>query len=583
MSHSETPQPSGLLRSDSLLTSGDAAAALALRLIGVGTWEVECGADEAIDEWPMRWSMETCRILGVEPTETPQSRNALRAHIHSDDRALRDSVADRAWRAGAPYSAEFRIVRGDGVVRHLVEQAHVFVDPVAGTRRIFGVFQDVTDRRQTDQALRGYNLLLRGITRAQTRFISGRPRAQTFGELLTCLVGFTSSEFGYIAEREKSVSGEDILNLWATAGTAWEAPVREYYTGHAQIGSAMLAKWESEVGLAKGPFICNTPDATDGTSSFLPGHPPVSNFILIPFSHENGARGVVGLANASGGYSPRLPQRLDALLNTAASLLWAYRATERRQQAEAELINVNTQLEDRVRQRTAELEAANHELESFSYSVSHDLRAPLRGIDGWSLALLEDYTDELPEQARAFLGQVREEVQHMGRLIEDLLEMARVTRVDVVWRDIDLSTLASSVVATLRRRQPDREVEVVIAPSVRGRGDPGLLRVVLQNLFDNAWKFTSALTGPARVEFGVVPKLNQTVYFVRDNGAGFDMTYAGKLFSPFRRLHRQSEFPGTGVGLATVHRIIRRHGGTVWAESSPGEGATFFFTLPEPT
>jgi PAS domain S-box-containing protein len=583
MSQPETPPANGLPRGDSLLSSGDAAAALALRLIGVGTWEVDCGGDDAIDSWPMRWSMETCRILGVEPTEAPQSRNALRAHIHTDDRALRDTVADRAWRAGAPYSAEFRIQRGDGVVRHLIEQAHVFIDPVSGLRRIFGVFQDVTDRRQTDQALRGYNLLLRGITRAQTRFISGRARSQTFGELLTCLVSFTGSEFGYIGEREKSVEGDDLLNLWATAGTGWEAPIREYYSGHPQIGSVMLAQWESQVNLEKGPFICNTPDAADGTSNFLPGHPPVTNFILVPFAHENGARGVIGLANASGGYSPRLPQRLDALLNTAASLLWAYRATERRQQAEAELININTLLEDRVRQRTAELEAANNELESFSYSVSHDLRAPLRGIDGWSLALTEDYSEELPEQARAYLGQVREEVQHMGRLIEDLLEMARVTRVDVVWRDIDLSALASSVVTTLCRRLPDREIEVVIAPSVRGRGDPGLLRVVLQNLLDNAWKFTSALEGQARVEFGVMPKLNQTVYFVRDNGAGFDMNYAGKLFSPFRRLHRQNEFPGTGIGLATVHRIIRRHGGTIWAESSPGEGATFFFTLPEPS
>ncbi|MFO1436524.1 MAG: PAS domain-containing protein [Gammaproteobacteria bacterium] len=392
----------------SWLENGDAAAALALRLIGVGTWEVECGDVDLIDYWPMHWSMETCRIMGVEPSELPKSRNELRSYIHSDDRALRDSVADRAWRNGASYSTEFRIVRGDGSVRNLFEQAHVFLDPVTAARRIFGVFQDITDRRQADQALRGYNLLLRGITRAQNRFIAGRPRSETFGELLTCMVSYTGSEFGFIGERVTNGEGSEVLYIWATAGTGWEAPIREYYTGHPQIGAEMLLEWERRLGLQQGPFVCNTADPADGTSSFLPEHPPVHNFILVPFVHENGAKCIVGLANAPGGYSPRLPKRFDALMNTASSLLWAYRANERRQQVEAQIINVNTQLEERVRQRTAELEAANHELESFSYSVSHDLRAPLRGIDGWSLALLEDRGANIPATARRYLEQVRE-------------------------------------------------------------------------------------------------------------------------------------------------------------------------------
>lgn len=235
-----------------------------------------------------------------------------------------------------------------------------------------------------------------------------------------------------------------------------------------------------------------------------------------------------------------------------------------------------------LHQQRSQLELANRELESFSYSVSHDLRAPLRGIDGWSLALIEDYGPNLPEQAQGYLRQVREEVQQMGRLIEDLLEMSRVTRVDLATQPVDLAAMAARIVEGLCRRYPDRDVEFTSAADLKAHGDPGLLRVVLQNILDNAWKFTAGRS-PARVELGVRATLNETVYFVADNGAGFDMNYAGKLFSPFRRLHRQSEFPGTGVGLATVQRIVRRHGGRIWAESAPGKGATFFFTLASGT
>ncbi len=561
----------------SLLARGEAAAALALRLVGIGTWEVEPGSGGDIDAWPMRWSMEACRLLGLEPTEEPQSRGALRRCIVAEDMKSRDAVADPAWRQRRPYTTEYRVLRPDGALRNIVEQAHVFSDPVDGTERIFGILQDITDRRQADQALRGYNQLLRGITRAQSRLIAGRPRQETFGELLTSLLNYTGSEFGFIGERLGVFERAEQLQLCATAGTGWDLPIRDYYAGHEQ-SRITLGDWAGVLGLKDGPFICNTPDPADGTSDLLPGHPPVLNYMLIPFAHDYGARGVIGLANAPGGYSLRLPSRLDAVLNTCASLIWAYGANERRQQAEAQLVALNAELEQRIRQRTAELEAANGELESFSYSVSHDLRAPLRGIDGWSLALIEDYGPGLPDQARGYLRQVREEVQQMGRLIEDLLEMSRVTRVDLATQPIDLTAMAAEIVAGLRRQYPGREVEFTLATGLQGRGDPGLLRVALQNLLDNAWKFTAGRT-PARVEFGVRATLNETVYFVADNGAGFDINYAGKLFSPFRRLHRPSEFPGTGVGLATVQRIVRRHGGKICAESAPGEGATFFFTL----
>ncbi len=231
-----------------------------------------------------------------------------------------------------------------------------------------------------------------------------------------------------------------------------------------------------------------------------------------------------------------------------------------------------------LRRHTAQLEAANAELNAFAYSVSHDLRAPLRSIDGFSQALLEDYAGKLDETGQDYLRRVRAATQRMGALIDDLLNLSRVTRSEMVIRTVDVSDLARQLAGELASGDPERDVHVVIAPGLEARADEGLLRVVLHNLMGNAWKFTSKRTN-ARIEVGMVAANGERAYFVRDNGAGFDMAYAPKLFGAFQRLHRVTEFPGTGVGLATVQRIIHRHGGRVWAESALDRGATFYFTL----
>ena len=268
-----------------------------------------------------------------------------------------------------------------------------------------------------------------------------------------------------------------------------------------------------------------------------------------------------------------------------------------RKQAEAEVQKLNTELEQRVRERTADLESVNRELESFAYSVSHDLRAPLRGIDGWTNVLVEDYSAKLDATGQEYLTRVISEAQRMGQLIDDLLELSRATRSEMRREPLDLSALAREVIAKLRGYEPQRAIEIVIAPDLSATGDVRLLRQVLENLFGNAWKFTSK-TPAARIEFGVTtsavwrgtgdePEVTSPVtchpsptFFIRDNGAGFDMAYAKKLFAPFQRLHRPSEFPGSGIGLATVQRIIHRHSGQVWAEAVRDAGATFYFTLP---
>jgi PAS domain S-box-containing protein len=248
-------------------------------------------------------------------------------------------------------------------------------------------------------------------------------------------------------------------------------------------------------------------------------------------------------------------------------------------QAQESLRRLNADLEDRVRRRTIQLQAAIDELEAFSYSVSHDLRAPLRSIAGFSQALLEDAGTALPADAKEDLTRIRAATQRMGHLIDDLLSLAMLSRAPLTREPVDLSDLATRILGELGSQSPHRSVAGTVAANMTAAGDPRLLRVVLENLLTNAWKFTSRREH-ACIEVGYTDREDvATVFYVRDNGVGFDARYADKLFGPFQRLHHVRDFPGTGIGLATVRRIVQRHGGRVWAESQVGQGASFFFTL----
>jgi PAS domain S-box-containing protein len=245
-----------------------------------------------------------------------------------------------------------------------------------------------------------------------------------------------------------------------------------------------------------------------------------------------------------------------------------------RKQAEETIVQLNAELSARA----AQLEATNKELESFAYSVSHDLRAPLRGMDGFSQALLEDYAGQIDATGQDYLRRIRAGAQRMGQLIDDLLNLSRVTRSEMVAELVDLTALAHKVITELRSQQAGRAVEWEVSDPLTAHGDPRLLHLVLEKLLANALKFTGNCKD-ARIEFGQAAQGAEQVFFVRDNGAGFDMAYANRLFGAFQRLHSPLEFPGTGIGLATAQRIIHRHGGRVWAEAQPGKGATFSFTL----
>jgi light-regulated signal transduction histidine kinase (bacteriophytochrome) len=320
----------------------------------------------------------------------------------------------------------------------------------------------------------------------------------------------------------------------------------------------------------------------------LADHFAGSGEIALEGAYELGRQAVhdgVGLLDLADAYHQALGRTLersadmaevDSRMRQASMILCEslspYEMVQRRIQV------LNVELEQRVTDRTAQLEAANRELESFSYSVSHDLRAPLRSIDGFSQALLEDYEDRLDEDGKDFLRRVRAASRRMVQLIDDLLNLARVARAEVRREPVDMSALARSIAEELRQSEPERQVEFAIADGVVLNGDAPLLRIVLEDLLGNAWKFTSR-RARAQIEFGTAQRDEKPVYFVRDDGAGFDPSRAARLFGPFQRLHGSAEFPGTGIGLATVQRIIRRHGGEISAESAVDQGATFYFTL----
>ncbi|MBD2198121.1 MULTISPECIES: sensor histidine kinase [Calothrix] len=274
-------------------------------------------------------------------------------------------------------------------------------------------------------------------------------------------------------------------------------------------------------------------------------------------------------------FATEIASHLAVALQHAELLADVQAEVQERQQAEKAVISLNQGLQRAI----VELQAVNKELEAFSYSVSHDLRAPLRSIDGFSQALLEDYQDQIDDTGKDYLQRIRSATQRMGQLIDDLLNLSRLMRSDMQLETVDLSSLARRIGTELQESHPEQQVELIVQPGLTAQGDSRLLQMLLTNLLDNAWKFTSK-HDRAKIEFGVIiSKTGIPVYFVRDDGAGFNMAYTNKLFSPFQRLHRVDEFPGTGIGLAIVQRIVHRHGGRVWAEGLVEQGATFYFTL----
>ena len=323
------------------------------------------------------------------------------------------------------------------------------------------------------------------------------------------------------------------------------------------------------------PVVVRQDDPAAGEMRLARGQEPETlTLLMLPLVARDQVLGLVELFTEA---RDNTPEEIRVAHSLAAQAAIAIENARLYEQAQLEIVE-RRRVEKELRERTVQLEAINKELEAFSYSVSHDLRAPLRSIDGFSQILLEDYANTLDADGQDCLRRVRSASQRMGRLIEDILMLSRITRREMNFEVVNLSALAQEIATELQKRDPDRQVEFVVAEDVLVQGSAGLLRIVLENLLGNAWKFT-ARHPRARIEFGATQQDGNLAYFVRDDGAGFDMAYVDRLFGAFQRLHSTAEFEGSGIGLATVQRIVHRHGGKVWAEGAVDQGATFYFAF----
>ena len=434
---------------------------------------------------------------------------------------LLDDLAEYSWKEairrvrsgeGSLWKCEHRIRARDGEMHWVFEAAIELRDENGVSNGSIGLFQDITARKQADEALRESEERYRTV-------VSNAP-----------VVIFVTDENGIFTLSE----GKGLVKLGLQPGQV--------------------------VGLSLFDVYKDYPAILDAMKSALAGN---------SLRREIEVQGIV--------FDVFFSPVFDAQGNVIKVIGVSNDVSERKQ-AENEIRQLNQLLEQRVVERTAQLQAANKELEAFSYSVSHDLRAPLRGIDGWSQALLEDYHDKFDEQGQQYINRVRSETQRMGQLIDDMLKLSRLTRAEMAKERVDLSILAENILERLKRDEPERKVDFSIQEGLTVEGDSHLLEAALTNLLGNAFKFT-ARRADARIELGEIELESQRVFFIRDNGVGFDMTYSQKLFGAFQRMHKVSEFPGTGIGLATVQRVIHRHGGRVWAEAEVDNGATFYFTL----
>ncbi|MFL5301510.1 MAG: PAS domain S-box protein, partial [Anaeromyxobacteraceae bacterium] len=438
--------------------------------------------------------------------------------------------------------------------------------------------------RDADGRLAGYAKLVRDTTErkraemrraAQYALAEALALARSFAEALPDVLGGLGAALGYDLVLAWEPRGERLAHAasWLRPSSSGDAFVRF-------VHAHTFARGE---GIAGGVWA-------SGEAAWVEDVRTAMTYAHAPQAVEAGLLSVLAFPVLAGGEvalvlqlfagDPRPPDRelVDAA-RVLALQLGTFIERVRQQDAAREAERVRAaELERRVSERTIELTAVNRELEAFSYSVSHDLRAPLRALDGFSQVLLEDYAASLDPQAKDYLARIRAASQRMSRLIDDLIQLSRVTRSELRRDDVDLSAVFEEAVEEVRERDRSRHVEVIVEQGLHVRGDERLLRAGLVNLVANAFKFTRDQTAP-RVEFGATPSKGGRVYHVHDNGAGFDMAYARKLFQPFQRLHSDSEFEGTGIGLATWQRIVHRHGGRVWAEGQRGRGATFFFTL----
>jgi PAS domain S-box-containing protein len=471
------------------------------------------------------WSEEEFRIYGLTPgAQSPVYEDMLKHHIHPDDAALLDKVFKDALRDGRIYELEHRIVRPDGSERVVYDLAYPYFDEQGNLLRYIGTTLDITEKVRILTALKAEREFLRKV-------INTAPG----------MIFLKDSQGRYILANKA---------LGDAYGTTIEGVVGKT-DGELIPDAAEAARFRQDdaevIRTRRENVVAEEPLTTaDGRTRWF-------TTIKVPLVNDDGT--------------------CDKMLGVAIDI------TERKQIRE-ELVRLNASLEQRVAQRTVQLEMANNELEAFSYSVSHDLRAPLRHITGFINLLRQRAADGLDDKNRHYLTVIARAAEQMGTLIDDVLAFSRMGRAEMATTLVDTRQMVEELIASFRQESKGRDISWSVAPLPRVRGDPSMLRAVWVNLISNAVKFTAG-KAPAVIRIGHFGQAGEDVFFVKDNGAGFDMRYVDKLFGLFQRLHRAEDFEGTGVGLANVRRIVSRHGGRTWAEGAPGQGASFYFSLPK--
>ncbi len=537
-----------LVRKDELtkaLESSEDRLNRAQSIAKVGSWELNLITNK------MTWSDEIFRIFGLEKQAFEATYAAFLDIVHPADRAAADEAyASSLCEGQDSFEIMHRIVnRANGDIRFVEDKGQHFRNNEGRVVRSVGMVQDITERKKADEFMRSQ---LHMLTEANTS-------AQFLDDILQIFLdeceSLTGSQIGFchfVDEDQQMLilqnySTKTLANACTAEGIGTRYPIAD------------AGVW-ADCARQGRPIIHNDYSSLPNRRGTPAGHVTVVRELVIPITKNGQVVAIFGVGNKATDYTEADVAALTHLGNLSWEMI-------RRKRTEEEL-----------RLSAAALATANQELETFAYSVSHDLRAPLRSLDGFSRALLEDYSDQLDATGTDYLVRLRKGSQKMAQLIDDLLNLSRMTRQDMTRHRVDVTALAEKIAKNLAEQSPERKVKIDIEPGMVADGDPKLLEVALGNLIGNAWKFTSQ-TEKARIEVGSREKDREKTYFVRDNGVGFDMKYADKLFGPFQRLHHAAEFPGTGIGLATVQRIINRHGGQVWATSKPGKGAKFSFTL----